>query len=163
MEAIHKERLLKLADFLDTIPEKSFYFGSWVENWKGEQAMSPSCGTTACAFGWATAIPEFQALGLRFCEAKHGGVGLTTKIGEVIGEVNAGPWPMTVQAAEDIFGLSERDMRWLFTPCEYTRSEDSEEDHWSHLGPDYGRDDKPYEDAPPSVVAEHIRTFVERT
>lgn len=67
------ERLLKLADFLEKIPEDHFDMDNWVsvdsfvdeETYVIEQKHLPgdpeklSCGTTACAFGWATALwPE---------------------------------------------------------------------------------------------------------
>jgi hypothetical protein len=57
-------RLKVLAAYLRTVPESQFDLGSWVgEDWKGKPDLS--CGTTACAVGWATTIPEFQQLGLR--------------------------------------------------------------------------------------------------
>jgi len=57
-------RILKLADFLESLPRKRFDFSIWVGNeWKG--APDLSCGTTACALGWATTLPLFRRLGLR--------------------------------------------------------------------------------------------------
>lgn len=49
---MNKERLLKLADFLDTVPAEKFDLRTW------------QCGTTACAVGWACTMPEFQDEGL---------------------------------------------------------------------------------------------------
>lgn len=61
--AISNRRLLKLAAFLETVPRERFNYGHWVgENWRG--APDLSCGTTACALGWATVMPEFRRLGL---------------------------------------------------------------------------------------------------
>ncbi len=153
METIYQARLRKLADFLDTLPKEAFYFGSWVENWSGGSAMNASCGTTACAFGWATAIPEFQVLGLRLCDSKYGGVGLTMKPTPP----QYGSWAMTVEAAKDVFDLDENEMTWLFTPSDYNRDEDEGYDNY---GTEFGRDGKPYTDVAPSVVAEHIRNFL---
>lgn len=74
----YKRRLRKLAKFLQTrVPTKRFYMGSW---WMNEEMKAPgrklspekSCGTTACALGWATAIPEFYNKGLHL--DKQGGV-----------------------------------------------------------------------------------------
>lgn len=48
------ERLLRLAEFLDTIPAERFDLSSWVGD-----------GTTACAMGWAATMPEFRELGLK--------------------------------------------------------------------------------------------------
>lgn len=47
-------RLLVLAEFLETkVPASAFDLSDW------------NCGTSACAVGWATTIPEFRLLGLR--------------------------------------------------------------------------------------------------
>jgi hypothetical protein len=60
---VFKARLLKLADFLQTVKPSRFDMGSWVgEDWKGDLTLS--CGTSACALGWATTIPSFRRLGL---------------------------------------------------------------------------------------------------
>lgn len=62
--AVGNRRLLKLAAFLRKLPRKRFNYESWVgEDWQG--APSLSCGTTACALGWATTMPIFRRLGLR--------------------------------------------------------------------------------------------------
>lgn len=52
---MNRERLTKLADFLDTVPEPAFN----IDRWQG------SCGTVACAVGWATKIPEFIEAGFK--------------------------------------------------------------------------------------------------
>lgn len=70
---MNTERLLKLAAFLETLPPARFDYARWCGSGViGEFAdtsppthMFEGCGTNACALGWATAIPEFQALGLR--------------------------------------------------------------------------------------------------
>jgi hypothetical protein len=55
--------LLLLADRLDEVPVKQFFYGSWVgSDWGGKADLS--CGTTACAGGWATTIPALRKLGL---------------------------------------------------------------------------------------------------
>ncbi|MGH7749129.1 MAG: hypothetical protein ACREQ5_30855, partial [Candidatus Dormibacteria bacterium] len=63
-------RLLRLADFLENdVPADRFDFAHWVgKDWAG--APDLSCGTSACALGWATTIPEFQALGLKLSGPK---------------------------------------------------------------------------------------------
>ncbi len=56
-------RILRLADFMEKLPKERFYFGSFAgDNWAGKPDLS--CGTTACAIGWATTIPYFRRLGL---------------------------------------------------------------------------------------------------
>ena len=55
---MNTQRLLKLADLLDTVPPEQFYIGLW--------SNSPefNCNTVACAAGWACSIPEFAEAGL---------------------------------------------------------------------------------------------------
>ena len=59
-------RLMVLAEFLRTVPRKRFNLESWVDDEYPPvlDPENPECGSTACAVGWATTIPEFQALGL---------------------------------------------------------------------------------------------------
>lgn len=60
---VGNRRLLKLARFLERLPPKRFNYNTYVgADWKGDAKL---CGTTACAIGWATTIPEFRKLGLR--------------------------------------------------------------------------------------------------
>lgn len=60
---IGNRRLLKLASFLKKLPRERFDYSCWVRtNWKGKPDFS--CGTKACAMGWATTIPAFRRLGL---------------------------------------------------------------------------------------------------
>jgi hypothetical protein len=57
------KRLLYLAGKLSRLPPERFYYGDYVGmDWKGAKDLS--CGTTACAIGWAGSMPKFQALGL---------------------------------------------------------------------------------------------------
>lgn len=64
-----------LAEFLRTDPrvreEGRFDMRSWVgRDWEGDPSLS--CGTAACAAGWATTIPHFRAQGLRLTRAGYG-------------------------------------------------------------------------------------------
>jgi len=64
MEAESKTMLLELADLLDVLPDERFDYNTWVgDDWKGAEDLS--CGTSACAAGWATTLPSFRARGLR--------------------------------------------------------------------------------------------------
>lgn len=59
---VGKNRLLKLADFLETVDKNRFDLSLW-----RELRFSPSkCGTVACAVGWATTIPSFKKAGFTF-------------------------------------------------------------------------------------------------
>lgn len=60
---MNAERLLRLADHLDTVPAVVFDMTQW--------AMRADCGTVACALGHACSIPEFAAAGLRL-DWSHG-------------------------------------------------------------------------------------------
>lgn len=75
-EFMHK-RLQTLADFLRTVPEKHFDLDNWrqtmPDDYEGyrdtatdEALLSHTCGTRACAVGWACAVPAFQAEGLHW-------------------------------------------------------------------------------------------------
>lgn len=50
---MNAERLLKLADFLETVDEEHF------------NLAKVGCGTTGCAIGWACYIPEFRDAGFK--------------------------------------------------------------------------------------------------
>lgn len=55
---MNKERLLRLAEHLDKLPPEKFYFGSFVgKDWDGKSDIL-TCGTTACAIGHATLLPD---------------------------------------------------------------------------------------------------------
>lgn len=67
-------RLTKLADFMDALPpeaRKHFDMGRWFKHngmHKVKDEVSAlrkfDCGTSACAAGWACAVPEFRRAGL---------------------------------------------------------------------------------------------------
>lgn len=66
---IGNSRLLKLAAFLRLLPPEKFNLSYWVSNDEGslygcEEINLKTCGTKACAMGWATAMPLFRRLGL---------------------------------------------------------------------------------------------------
>lgn len=59
---MNKDRLLKLADFLDTVPDDRFDMHTWASGGFEPEA----CGTVACAAGWACTIFKDEGLHLRF-------------------------------------------------------------------------------------------------
>jgi hypothetical protein len=61
VEKLHAKRLLRLADFLRTVPARQFNMSYWFDQKKG----SDVCKTAACACGWACSIPSFRKAGLR--------------------------------------------------------------------------------------------------
>jgi hypothetical protein len=133
-------RLLTLAALLRTLPRKRFNFNHWVGlDWKG--AADLSCGTQACAFGWATTIPSFRRLGLRLVK-DQGEPAYVQLRGMTPSEYT----DKSIQAAEVFFGLSEPEARFLFIPDKTLGG------RYSHLG----------EGATPKQVAKNIEGFVLR-
>jgi hypothetical protein len=139
---VYKRRLLALADLLQKLPPKRFDYSHWVgDNWKGSADLS--CGTTACAFGWATTMPSLRRLGLMLKSDSRCDIG-----GEVRLNRN-GKFLTTEKAALEVFGLSYGEFEYLFVPYsgrELTTYKLSE----SYLG----------DHATAKEVAAHIRKFV---
>lgn len=150
-------RLLLLADFLAKLPPERFDYEVWVgRDWKGAKDLH--CGTTACALGWATAVPELQALGLKLIHnyslAPHGGWVVNPKLG-VKGPLYSGDDP-SFRAAEVTFGLDPEESIYLFSPDNEPPAE-----YWFN-GPDgfHSLPDGPPGTAKPLAVAKHIRRYV---
>lgn len=134
--ATSNRRLLKLADFLDTLPPERFNYAYWVgHDWDGRPDLS--CGTTACALGWATTMPTFRRLGLRLS-----GWGVPILVG--MDETR----DQAFDVASQVFGITPLESLFLFD-----FSVDGEDDEF------HGRR-SPGEDATAKEVAEHIRRFV---
>jgi hypothetical protein len=133
--ATSDRRLLKLADFLEALPRKRFNYDRWVGmDWQG--ALDLSCGTTACALGWAATMPAFRRAGLilnRDCVGN-----------EVTLKHDPGTYPAA--AAAEVFGLLEREAYFLFYPSYPS---------WSN-----GERQSPDRNSTPKQVARHIRRFV---
>lgn len=65
---MNRARLAVLAAHLETVPREHFDMGGWTSHsWGFNSALEEavSCGMTACAGGWACAIPEFKEAGLK--------------------------------------------------------------------------------------------------
>ncbi len=108
---MNTERLLRLADYLDTVPAERFDMGWWGSRGPWPE-RSRLCGTVACAFGHACLIPEFQAAGLSPGWSAAGNLfptlaGFTGEPGD------------TFAIAAAFFGLDLRDSFHLFEPDEY--------------------------------------------
>lgn len=130
---IYKRRLLSLAVLLEKLPNNKFDYGSWVgENWK--EGNTNLCGTTACAFGWATTIPALKRVGLKL--KKHNGGYPTVVTMDGLGcNLHSAE-----KAAKKVFGLNVQEFEYLFVPDFVNKS----------LG----------SDATAKQVAKHIRKFV---
>lgn len=96
------ELLLKLAYLLDTVPEEQFNYATWAAS-KTSQASIGTCGTTACALGWAT-ILEGTNLTLDFSYQRW-----TPRVRHAYGALGT-------SAAQAAFDLEEEEAQALFLP-----------------------------------------------
>lgn len=64
---MHADRLLKLADFLETVPEENFDISGWetAEATKPEGDRPGQCGFAGCAVGWAAHVELFDGFVMR--------------------------------------------------------------------------------------------------
>lgn len=108
------KRLLVLAAFLRTLKRERFNYSEWVgSDWQG--ASDLSCGTQACALGWATTIPAFRRLGLRLYRYEGIGVG---QVGLFETGRSKAYESDPFGAAEQVFGLSTGEALYVFAPSD---------------------------------------------
>jgi len=89
------KRMEKLADFLDKLPRRQFYFGDIIDTWDWKKG----CGSVCCAIGWTPMVfPKF----IKWTESK----------GNVETEKNYG----YVRVAAETFGITPSHAKDLFTP-----------------------------------------------
>ena len=140
------ERLEALADLLDQIEDHQFGYGSWVGgDWEGRDDFS--CGTTACALGWATTIEKDLSMNRDDqCVHLDKSVGADWYDDEFKG----------TDAASIYYGITSQEAHQLFVPqvmCEdwlgYEVDVRGMDSLWS-----------PRNDASRDEVADHIRKFV---
>jgi hypothetical protein len=153
-------RLLVLADFLEKLPEERFNYARWVgSSWAGKPDLS--CGTTACALGWAGTIKEFNSLGLEIVSL---GLDPDGSGRHHIGFKSHGKVVEPIRAAIELFGLNYEEAEFLFTPdstLEMGAAEDGV--FWTKVLEDGNGDEirSPDSSANARQVARHIRLFVE--
>lgn len=81
---VNLKRLEKLIEYMEGLPKEAnrhFSMDTFLEHHGDHKHKAPrskrdllhSCGTTACAMGWAATMPYFQKLGLSF--RKNGRIG----------------------------------------------------------------------------------------
>lgn len=132
---VSKNRLETLATFLDALPPKRFNFALFGT---GILKNEPQCKATGCALGWATAMPQFQRLGLySIVEGDDMTVVMKTAEGSV----------EDFEAAMELFGLSELEAEVLFHP----NTSASVGGEWLVA---------PSVSATPKRIAAHIRKFI---
>lgn len=147
---LSKRRLMLLVEKLHSILNERFDYTRWVGcDWEG--APDLSCGTTACALGWATAVPELAEAGLCLC-----GTGLDIYVSLTPEAQSVAQWKQAhryysapFKAASFVFGITEREAEYLFLPTE--------------MPPFYlnNLESSPSGLATAKEVADHIEAFVE--
>jgi hypothetical protein len=141
---MNKERLMLVVKKLEELPPERFNFNVWVgTNWEGDPDLS--CGTTACALGWATTIPELREAGLRLTKAICCTI-VCIVFGDQMGVHS--PNDASISAAKAVFELTNREASFLFVP--------------NVLPSDFDKEDRPGSEATAKEVAAHIKAFVER-
>lgn len=115
MKNVYKNRLLLLASFLEQLPDEKFDFRSWVStNWDGKSEIG--CGTTACALGWATTLPQLADAGLMLVKTPgSSGIGMVCLRNSVDMVDDHSPF----LASKEVFNLSREEHKLLFTPSFY--------------------------------------------
>lgn len=132
---MNTDRLLRLAAFLETLPPERFNYGQWVgDDWAGKPDLS--CGTAACALGWAMSLPDMGVPPAKRYLTSSGRA-------KAVWEYDDGTDREPLDVAQVAFDLVRHDAKFLFIPG-----------HTPQSG-------KPQEDAEPQEVAAHIRKFVE--
>ncbi len=139
--ATQKKRLLALAGLLESLPTGTFDYSDFCmtddtkEQKPGTDVLEDpiACGTTACAVGWAPAIPAARKLGYAW---------LVNEFGQPDFFKN-GRRIRIDRFAKSFFGLSGKAFGLLFYPGSWL-----------------GGLHSPPSDATAEAVAEHIRNFV---
>ena len=106
-----KQKLFKLADFLEHEVEDSWFDMDW---WAAEGFPEKKCGTTACAAGWATVC--FPDSGLYLEGAEELGIRYKYENGRVISGM---------EAAAVFFGINITIAEYMFNPSRYLDSNSS--------------------------------------
>lgn len=142
-----RRRLMLVVEKLRALPEERFYYGTWVgRHWGGLADLS--CGTTACALGWATTVPELATAGLCM---RLGEIGAHVSLVDETELHGASSYDHSFIAAATVFGISVAEAEYLFTPGWDSGAID-----------DLDLDSSPDDDATADQVAEHIEKFVKQ-
>lgn len=135
MTQVQKERLRSLGQFVESVQPHRFCFAHIVDInfWKGHKDLS--CGTTACALGWMTAMTMFQELGVFLSQGGSLWIFNNEIESKDLNEV-----------CFYLFGLNEAEVEYLFIPRDQADTPD-------HLFL--------HRDATSTEVAQRILSFVE--
>jgi hypothetical protein len=100
---MNKERLLKLADFLDELDDSKFNFSHVIEKYDTEN----NCGTVCCAMGWVPVVfPDI----VKWC----GGDDVYNPNNVEL--INVSGFSNYVDVAKLLFDIPREDASSLFTP-----------------------------------------------
>lgn len=110
MKKVHKDRLLKLADFLEKLPRKKFDYDV-VTRGEDIPRKELDCGTVGCAIGWCPVVFPIQ-LKYRRRERFELGPMIYNKEGLNFGFRESKPTP----PVREFFGVSLEESQALFNP-----------------------------------------------
>lgn len=107
------KRLMKLADYLRTIPRSAFNMGYWLAEpkTKAEGEKPGECGFAGCAVGWAAHSGLFR--GLKLSQN-------TTKATPLYRPPGRRSYLRTDKAIERLFDLDNMQVKHLFYPMSYS-------------------------------------------
>lgn len=122
LDGLRVDRLKKLANFLDELPENRFKFyevvDGTVDNAENEHPTVKECGSTACAVGW---IPSaFPRGNVHYIYTQNYSGEFSIELGR---NGQAEVWD---EIAREFFGLSIEEVYALFSPSEGWAQEDKE-------------------------------------
>jgi len=130
--------LMRLVRKLRSLPRRRFYYGYWAGwEWTPGQDLE-TCGTKACALGWATTLPSLQKKGLHLSMNQHGTRQVLVK--GMSYRYGSNDVSRSIASASRVFGISHDEARSLFIPGVFDNSLSS--------------------DATAKQVANHIEKFV---
>lgn len=110
MKALHKNRLLKLAEFLDKLPKEKFDFSSVISKNEGK------CGTICCAVGWLpTVFPRSWMWDFVAGDETHINVFRKVPNGEDTKSSHHWHCDFWVDVSK-FFGMTEKEVEQLFFP-----------------------------------------------
>jgi len=124
---------MKLIEFMESLPRSAnekFDMGAWVQH-DGEDHEHPvgqivdaskdlkHCGTSACALGWATAVPSFRKAGLKVWSNPHN----VTELNLENFDAAAAFFGLTQDQSFALFGSpdSDTDIRHAKTPKQWAK------------------------------------------
>lgn len=113
---MHRDRILLAIDVLTKVEEdhKPFNMDMWYSD---DTTKTTDCNTSACAFGWLSRDPRFQALGLRIPSIHN----MHIAPPYMAPYSNGGNgYVGGIDASEHLFDITCAQANWLFMATSYT-------------------------------------------